>query len=81
MGLSSVKVADFGLARKFVDGDDLLVNLASTTCGTPGYVAPEVLRQEKYGKECDYWSLGVVVFLLLSGSMPFYSSDNLEMFE
>ena len=42
--LSSVKFADFGLARKFIDGDDLVTNLASTTCGTPGYVAPEVLK-------------------------------------
>lgn len=44
MGLASVKVADFGLARMFLDGEELVKNLASTTCGTPGYVAPEVLK-------------------------------------
>jgi calcium/calmodulin-dependent protein kinase I len=55
--------------------------LASTTCGTPGYVAPEVLKLISYGKECDYWSVGVVAFILLSGSPPFYEEDNFELFE
>ena len=41
--------------------------MASTTCGTPGYVAPEILVSEKYGKECDFWSIGVLAFVLLSG--------------
>ena len=52
IGLSSLKVADFGMARQFtgVFAED---NLASTTCGSPGYVAPEVLRHEKYGKSAD----------------------------
>jgi serine/threonine protein kinase len=54
---------------------------ASTTCGTPGYVAPEVLRQMPYGKECDIWSIGVVTFILLSGSTPFYEEDNFALFE
>ena len=45
-----------------------------TTCGTPGYVAPEVISSSGgYGKECDYWSIGVVAFILLSGSPPFYA--------
>ena len=56
----------------------------STTCGTPGYVAPEVIDSQygkAYGKECDYWSIGVVAFILLSGSPPFYAQDTLEMFD
>ena len=54
----------------------------STTCGTPGYVAPEVISSgDGYGKECDYWSIGVVAFILLSGSPPFYAQDTLEMFD
>jgi len=55
--------------------------MASTTCGTPGYVAPEVLMQMPYGKECDNWSIGVVTFILLSGTPPFYEEDNFALFE
>ena len=58
-------------------------NTAQTTCGTPGYVAPEVLMQRPYGKSCDYWSIGVVTFILLSGSPPFFEdgTDNFGLFE
>lgn len=57
--------------------------MAQTTCGTPGYVAPEVLMQRPYGKPCDYWSIGVVTFILLSGSPPFFEdgNDNFGLFE
>ena len=71
-----LKIADFGLARLLDEG-----SLASTTCGTPGYVAPEVLQQKPYGKECDIWSIGVVAFILLSGTPPFYEEDNFALFE
>ena len=73
---SIIKVSDFGLAR-FIDGE----TLATTTCGTPGYVAPEVLEQKPYNEACDFWSVGVVMFILLSGSPPFYDEDNFELFE
>ena len=76
MGLASIKIADFGLARLLQED-----SLASTTCGTPGYVAPEVLMQLPYGKECDFWSIGVVAFILLCGSPPFYEEDNFALFE
>ena len=46
-----------------------------------GYVAPEVLQQKPYGKECDIWSIGVVAFILLSGTPPFYEEDNFALFE
>lgn len=71
-----IKVSDFGLAR-FVDEE----KLATTTCGTPGYVAPEVLEQRPYNQSCDFWSVGVVLFILLSGGPPFYNPDQFEMFE
>lgn len=73
---SIIKVSDFGLAR-FIDSE----TLATTTCGTPGYVAPEVLEQKPYNEACDFWSVGVVLFILLSGSPPFYDEDNFELFE
>jgi len=38
-------------------------------------VAPEILNEKPYGKECDYWSLGVVAYIILSGIPPFYSAD------
>ena len=75
-GISSLKIADFGLAR-LLDEE----SFASTTCGTPGYVAPEVLQQKPYGKACDDWSIGVVAFILLSGTPPFYEEDNFALFE
>jgi len=76
MHKSIIKISDFGLAR-FVDNE----SLATTTCGTPGYVAPEVLMQQPYDSACDFWSLGVVLFILLSGMPPFYHEDNFELFE
>ena len=53
-----IKVSDFGLAR-FMNQD-----LMTTACGTPGYVAPEVVKGIGYGKAVDYWSIGVILYIL-----------------
>lgn len=53
-----IKISDFGLAR-FLSGE-----LASTACGTPGYVAPEIVMGQAYGKAVDYWSIGVILYIL-----------------
>ncbi len=64
-----IKLIDFGLAAEEVT-DDALKSIA----GTPYYMAPEVLNGE-YGKQCDVWSLGVVLYVMLCGYLPF-SADN-----
>lgn len=75
---SIIKISDFGLARYINASSD---ELATTTCGTPGYVAPEILHKKPYDHRCDYWSLAVVLFIMLSGTPPFYHEDNFELFE
>lgn len=56
---AEIKIADFGLA-KLIKGDSLM----QTACGTPGYVAPEILEGRPYGAEVDLWSLGVITYIL-----------------
>jgi len=55
-------------------------NFASTICGTPSYIAPEIIFDDKYGKECDFWSLGILTYYLLSGDMPFDDDDREILF-
>ena len=67
---SIIKISDFGLAR-FVQNE-----LATTACGTPGYVAPEIVGGKGYGKEVDYWSIGIILYIMLCGFPPFYDENN-----
>jgi len=69
-------ITDFGLSKLANDATHL-----TTACGTPGYVAPEVLRQKGYGKEIDMWSVGVITYILLCGYPPFYDEDQASLFE
>ncbi|RDD47145.1 Calcium/calmodulin-dependent protein kinase type 1 [Trichoplax sp. H2] len=71
---SKIMISDFGLSH-MDDGTAM-----ATACGTPGYVAPEVLAQEPYGKEVDCWSIGVISYILLCGYPPFYDEDDTELF-
>jgi len=66
-----VKIADFGLS-KIQSYEDKL----HTSCGTPGYVAPEVLLCETYNESVDMWGVGIITYILLAGYPPFYDETN-----
>lgn len=52
-----------------------------TPCGTPGYIAPEVLNMKGYNEKCDVWSFGVIVYILLCGFPPFYEEELPALFD
>jgi len=74
---ANIKIADFGFAKR--------VNLAeqglSTACGTPGYVAPEILEARPYGKGVDIWSVGIITYILLCGYPPFHHENHNMLFK
>jgi len=72
---SEIKIADFGFAKKV-----LTPNSLTTQCGTPGYVAPEILEGVAYDTKSDMWSLGVIVYILLGGYPPFIEQNQRELF-
>ncbi|VDD95913.1 unnamed protein product [Enterobius vermicularis] len=70
---NNIKVADFGMASLQVEG-----SMLETSCGSPHYACPEVIRGEKYdGRKADVWSCGVILYALLVGALPF-DDDNLR---
>jgi calcium/calmodulin-dependent protein kinase I len=72
---AEIKVADFGLAKMIQES-----GFMSTACGTPGYVAPEVLESKPYTEKVDCWSVGVILYILLCGFPPFYDENNAKLF-
>ena len=72
------KIADFGFAAR--TDTKIPEYQLSTPCGTPGYVAPEIVSGLKYGMEADMWSLGVIAFILLGGYPPFHDENQDELF-
>eukprot|EP01087_Luapelamoeba_hula_P012824 TRINITY_DN361_c0_g1_i1.p1 TRINITY_DN361_c0_g1~~TRINITY_DN361_c0_g1_i1.p1 ORF type:complete len:351 (-),score=82.96 TRINITY_DN361_c0_g1_i1:244-1296(-) len=73
-----VKIADFGFSKSFA-GED--AEKLMTSCGSPGYVAPEILTAESYDKSVDMWSVGVIIYILLSGYPPFYADSAPALFK
>ncbi|RHZ77149.1 hypothetical protein Glove_185g63 [Diversispora epigaea] len=74
---STLKITDFGLSKILKHHDDILM----TACGTPGYVAPEVLTQNGYGKSVDIWSIGVILYTVLCGYTPFWGENQKALFD
>ncbi|RWS06273.1 serine/threonine-protein kinase Sgk1-like protein, partial [Dinothrombium tinctorium] len=72
-----VVLTDFGLCKDGLRERDT----TTTFCGTPEYLAPEVLRKEAYDRSVDWWCLGAVLYEMLYGLPPFYSRDTAEMYD
>ncbi|KAL9595669.1 MAG: hypothetical protein Q9219_006302 [cf. Caloplaca sp. 3 TL-2023] len=68
-------IADFGLSRIM---DEEAFHVLTTTCGTPGYMAPEIFKKTGHGKPVDVWAIGVITYFLLCGYTPFDRDSNLE---
>lgn len=73
---SKLKLTDFGLAKVAAADRGM-----ATACGTPGYVAPEVLMGLPYGPEVDLWSIGVILYIMLCGFPPFYHQNTKELYK
>ncbi|XP_075445132.1 serine/threonine-protein kinase H2 [Ascaphus truei] len=74
---SKILVTDFGLANSGNKGGDWSMR---TICGTPEYIAPEILLRRPYSNAVDMWALGVITYILLSGSMPFEDENRTRLY-
>ena len=70
-----IKIADFGLSRM-----NIVLDEATTICGTPEYLAPEIVHKKPYGKAVDWWTLGSIIYEMLVGIPPFYTQNRAELF-
>ncbi|OAD00827.1 protein kinase A catalytic subunit [Mucor lusitanicus CBS 277.49] len=69
-----IKICDFGFAKVVPD-------ITWTLCGTPDYLAPEIIQTKGYGKAADYWAFGVLVFEMLAGFPPYYDENQFKLYE
>lgn len=69
-----VKITDFGFAKE-------VITVTWTLCGTPDYIAPEVITTKPYNKSVDWWSLGILIFEMLAGYTPFYDVTPMKTYE
>lgn len=69
-----MKLTDFGFAK-------VISGRTYTLCGTPEYLAPEILTSKAHGKGVDWWTLGVLIFEMLTGIDPFNAEDPIEIYQ
>jgi len=69
-----IKIADFGESKSYREGT------LCTYCGTPDYMAPEIIRGDNYGPEVDVWAIGVITYVMLAGFPPFDGENDVEVF-
>ncbi|CAA93697.2 protein kinase C (PKC)-like Pck1 [Schizosaccharomyces pombe] len=72
-----IRIADYGLCKENM----LLGNTTSTFCGTPEFMAPEILLEQQYSKDVDWWAFGVLMYQMLLGQSPFKGEDEEEIFD
>eukprot|EP01138_Halocafeteria_seosinensis_P008075 gb/GECG01008251.1/.p1 GENE.gb/GECG01008251.1/~~gb/GECG01008251.1/.p1 ORF type:complete len:469 (+),score=79.09 gb/GECG01008251.1/:1-1407(+) len=70
-----IRITDFGLSKQGVYDDSI-----TSICGTPEYLAPEILKKKSYGKAVDWWSLGTLLYEMISGLPPFYDKNRQVMY-
>ncbi|XP_008459815.2 serine/threonine-protein kinase ATG1a isoform X4 [Cucumis melo] len=75
-GIPLLKIGDFGFARSLANQA-----LADTLCGSPLYMAPEIMNNQKYDAKADLWSVGAILFQLLTGKLPFTGSHPAQLFK
>lgn len=72
-----IKVADYGICK-----DSMAYGQTTRTfCGTPDYMAPEILLSNRYGRAVDWWSFGVLIFVMLAGRYPFHGEDENQILD
>jgi len=69
-----IKLTDFGFAKR-------LEKKTYTLCGTPEYIAPEVISSKGYGMDVDWWSLGILLFEMCEGVPPFYANETVAIYQ
>lgn len=65
-----IKIIDFGLAKILKEGE-----MSDTFCGTPEYLAPEMIQQSGHDKGVDWWALGIIIYEMLIGVTPFFNKN------
>ncbi|CAI4227803.1 unnamed protein product [Auanema sp. JU1783] len=73
-----IKLADFGMAKTEMNREN---GMASTFCGTPDYISPEIIKGQLYNEAVDFWSFGVLMYEMLVGQSPFHGEGEEELFD